>query len=420
MKNLKLFVVALVAILGFTACDKDCGHDFIEHDFSKELVGTWTSLNGELAEAMVIKEDGSFTTTGVMKGGSLYEEKGTIKVVNNKVTLSFDGDNETFEGRLEFVAGKSLSIVMYDDNDVRLTYDYCENDLSDEVIGMWVSNDGPIDMSNEIMIRTYSEDGKVTTTGVRTIGGNPEWMLNEECNYRVIGDLVFKELSKEIAGQLKVTHSAERFVYAPKATVLGDLMNVLFYLPMGDSYVESTVSFLRVKQNLNLNNGKVYDYSAAYVSNAEGKDEDFNITGNTFNMDKVEARDFDVMFRSVLFAIELNTNSIKQNFLINGTDVEFDIPISVDGNKVTLNLSAANPAYRDVDMYMFQDQDDTQMHIYMSTSSFINYFANLEIVTMLSEGKIDPTDAAAIEKVYANMDARVESINVSLVLKARK
>ena len=92
MKIFKFLAVALVAMLGFTACDKDCDHNFIEHDFTQDIVGTWTSLNGELAEAMVIKEDGSFTTTGVMKGGSMYEEKGTIKVVNNKVTHAFDGD----------------------------------------------------------------------------------------------------------------------------------------------------------------------------------------------------------------------------------------------------------------------------------------------------------------------------------------
>ena len=108
MKNLKLLVVAFVAMLGFTACNKDCGHDFIEHDFTQDIVGTWTFLEDDLAEAMVIKADGSFTTTGVARGGSLYEEKGTIKVVNNKVTLAFEGDNEEYEGRLEFVAGKSL------------------------------------------------------------------------------------------------------------------------------------------------------------------------------------------------------------------------------------------------------------------------------------------------------------------------
>ena len=83
-------------------------------------------------------------------------------------------------------------------------------------------------------------------------------------------------------------------------------------------------------------------------------------------------------------------------------------------------MSAANPAYRDIDIYMFQDKDNTQLHMYMPTTSFINYFANLEIVTMLTDGKIDPTDAAAVEKVYTHMEERVESINVSFVMKARK
>ena len=55
MKNFKLMAIALVAMLGFTACEKDCNHDFIEHDFTKDIVGTWTSLDGELAEAMVIR-----------------------------------------------------------------------------------------------------------------------------------------------------------------------------------------------------------------------------------------------------------------------------------------------------------------------------------------------------------------------------
>ena len=85
---------------------------------------------------------------------------------------------------------------------------------------------------------------------------------------------------------------------------------------------------------------------------------------------------------------------------------------------MTLEMSASNPAFRNIEMFMFQDADDSQLHIYMPTQSFINYFANLEVVTLLTEGKIDPTDAAAVAKVYADMEARVESINVSFVMKA--
>ena len=71
-------------------------------------------------------------------------------------------------------------------------------------------------------------------------------------------------------------------------------------------------------------------------------------------------------------------------------------------------------------MYMFQDASDSQLHMYIHTNAFINYFGNLEVMTLLMEGKINPTDTAAIEKVFADMEARVESINVSFVMKARK
>ncbi len=403
-----LLLIAVVSVL-FTACNNDCDHEFIEHDFTKEIVGTWTFLNGEQAEAMVIKEDGSFTTTGVMIHGALYEEKGTIKVVNNKVTLAFDGDKETFEGRLEFVAGKSMSLVMFDDNDVRLDYDYCKEDLSEEIVGMWVYND----VKEAMRIHTFDNNGSATFTGWSEYLG--EFSVLENSNYKVVGDLIFQGFSNNEDSSTK--YIASRLVYSPNGTAHGDIMTFKHCLSDG---AESSQSWLRVKQSLDLD-GQTYDYSSAYVTNAKGKDEDFSITGNTFNMANIKAGDFDMMFRAVLFCVEFpNANTIKQHFLVNGVDSAFDTSITVEGNKVTLDMSAGNPAFRKVEMYMFQDKDNTQLHMYMPTSSFINYFANLEIVTMLTEGKIDMTDAAAIEKVYTHMEERVESINVSFVLKARK
>ena len=73
-----------------------------------------------------------------------------------------------------------------------------------------------------------------------------------------------------------------------------------------------------------------------------------------------------------------------------------------------------------IEMYMFQDANDSQLHMYMPTQSFINHFSNMELFNLLVEGKIDKADAAAFEKVYAEMETRVKSINVSFVLKARK
>jgi hypothetical protein len=143
--------------------------------------------------------------------------------------------------------------------------------------------------------------------------------------------------------------------------------------------------------------------------------------GNTFNIAKIKAGDFDKMFRADLFNVELDANSFKYKLrLDNGQDTGFDAPMTVDGNKVTLDMSAINPALRKVDMYMFQDADDTQVHVYMHTDAFINYFANMEVYTLILEGKINPSDSAAIAKVFADMEARIESINVTFVMKVRK
>ena len=414
MKIFKLMIVALVAMLGFTACDKDCDHDFIEHDFTQDIVGTWTFVEDDLAEAMVIKADGSFTTTGVARGGSLYEEKGTIKVENNKVTLAFDDDNQTFEGRLEFVAGKSLSLVMFDDNDVRLTYDYCENDLSDEIVGMWVCNDG---LTDDVAIMSYSDNGKMTITTAAALGTNTP-LVKSESNYVVVGDLMFTQLpAANVEGQPLYTASC--ITYTPGATSTGDIMTHKMYTPSANGLNESVMSFLRIKQSLNLTG--TYDYSSAYISNVKGKDEDFTILGHTFNMADIKGGNFDMLFRSELFCVDLNTNTITQHFLpANGQDVAIEIPTTVEGNKVTLDYSAVTSGLRKVDMYMFQDADDSQLHMYMHTDAFINYFANLEVATMLQAGEINSTDADAVEKVYTNMESRIESINVSFVLKARK
>ena len=408
MKIFKFMTLALVAMLGFSSCSEDCNHDFIEVDYSNALVGTWTYVNGELAEAMQIKEDGSFAITGVMIHGALYEEKGSIKVVNNKVTLAYNS-GDVFEGRLELVAGKSLSIVLFEEENIRLTYDYCKEDLSDEIVGMWVCNNA----KDNMRIQSFEENGNTVFSGWSEHLG--EFSVLDNANYKVVGDLIFQgfpngenSFSKYIAAKL---------IYTPNGTAHGDIMTFKHFLFDG---AESAESWLRVKEGLNLT-GKVYDYSSAYVTNVKGKDEDFSIMGHTYNIAKMDAGDFDVMFRSVLSCYEFPTaNSFKHTFSVNGQDAELVVPIIVEGNKVTIDMTAVAPVLRKVEMYMFQDADDSQLHIYMPTQSFINYFANLEFTTLLTEGKIDESDANAVAKVFADMEARVESINVSFVLKARK
>ena len=402
---------AAVGVL-FTACNKECGHEFIEHDFTKELVGTWTYDAGEQAEAIEINPDGSFTITGVMKHGALYEEKGTIKVVNNKATLAYNS-GDVFEGRLELVAGKSLSIVLFEEDNIRLTYDYCKEDLSDEIVGMWVCTDAPTENGEAMIVHSFMDNGKATYTGFGTYVD--EYLVKKETTYEVVGDLLFYALPQDNLEEGAPSYIVKKLTYKPNGTAYGDIMEEKV-IKSGE---ELTSTMLRIKQNLNLAE-RTYDYILAYVSNAKGKDEDFTILGNTFNMAKIEANHLDIMFRSILSCIEFNENSFKYKLRLDGREIEMNDPITVDGNKVVVDMSFSNPACRKVEMYMFQDADDCQLHIYMPTKSFINYFANLQIPTLKAEGKLDTTDAAAVAKVFTDMEARIQSINVSLVYKARK
>ena len=215
-----------------------------------------------------------------------------------------------------------------------------------------------------------------------------------------------------------VKYETFKMTYSPNGTAYGDIMTLT--LAINNANIAPTTTWLRVKQSLNLT-GKTYDYISAYVSNAKGIDEDFSVLGNTFNMANIKANDFDMMFRSVLSCFEFDADSMKYKFRRDdGLEMEFDTPITVNGNKVTLDMSAVNPACRKVDMHMFQDKDDSQLHMYMHTDAFINYFANLDVIAAVTEGKIDPADTAAVEKVFADMESRVESINVSFVMKVRK
>ena len=415
MKIFKLMAIALVAMLGFSACNKDCDHDFIEVNHDKDLVGTWTCHTAGYAEALVINADGSVLSTGVENGEFWDGVKGNIKTVNNKMTLTFeDGDN--YEGRFEMICGEAFTIFTEEGD--HMTYYYCKEDLSDEIVGMWVCNEGLSLEANGMAIQSYTENGKTyLTTAASPATGNA--VTNTEAEYRVIGDLMIINMSDKTFLPGVTQYYALRLTYVPNANSLGDMMYMSAYAPTNDKYEKITNSWLRVKQSFNLT-GKTYDYSSAYVTNAKGKDEDFSIMGNIFNIANINAGDFDTILGSNLFSVELNANSIKHKYILNGQEKVFDAPITVDGSKVTLDMSAVNPALRKVEMYMYQDCDDSQLHMYMHTDGFINYFANLEVVTLLQAGKINQSDAAAVEKVFTDKEARVESINVSFTMKARK
>ena len=416
MKNLKLLVVALVAMFGFIACDK---HECNDHDHSADLVGTWTCLREDFAEALVIKADGSVLSTGSVFGEEYWEDvKGNIVLENGNISMTFeDGDN--YKGHFDIIPGKAFSICNAEGR--RFTYDYCANDLSDEIVGMWVCNDVPTDGDTDMMIETFYENGKSTLTGFLPLVENPEQVLNNQTDYKVVGDLLFVTIPDDKLGGAQTKYVVQKLIYSPNGTDAGDIMTLKAVVKVEDKVVEGKSSWLRIKQYLELP-GMKYDYIKTYVTNVKGVDKDVDVMGYTFNFAKMDGVVLDKMLKTVLFAVEFpDANTIRYSCKYNEFSMEMDTPIVVDGNKMTVKMSQRDAAYKDVDLYTFQDQDNSQMHMYMHSTAFVNFFGNMQIAFMSELGQLDKTDANAVKAVFDSIDAAVESINLSLVMtKARK
>ena len=406
MKIFKLLAVAFVAMLSFSSCDQHECEDF-DYDHSADLIGTWTCLQENFAEALVISADGSVTSTGVAFGEYWENVEGKIEIKNGKATMTFE-DHDNYEGHFDIIPGVAFSI--YNDKERRFTYNYCKEDLSDEIVGMWVCTEEVFGQEEEsVGINTYTENGKSYLTAFLPDAGG--YVNQLESNYKVVGDLLIGWMND--GSGMPALYQAFGLNIIPNGTEMGDIMTV--YNPV----YGTNPSFLRINEGLSFN-AKPYAYNTAYISNVKGgKDEEFSILGHPFNMANVKAGDFDMLFHSELFCVDLKENHIKQLFRSNGQDIAIDIPITVEGNKVTLHMGTEDTKLQDVEMYMFQDADACQLHMYMHTDAFINYFANMEVISLQVEGKIGSTQAE-IDAVYANMKARIEAINVSFVFKAIK
>ena len=398
MKIFKLMAIALVAMLGFSACEKDCDHDFIEVDHSADLVGTWTCFTANYAEALVIKADGSVVSTGVEDGEYWDGVKGSIKTTNNKMTLLFE-DNDNYEGRFEMICGEAFTI--FDENGKHLTYRYCANDLADEIVGMWVCNDSP-DEENDMAVETFNEDGSAIFTGFSP--ENDEMVLNSQTSYKVIGDLMFHTVAGSTA------YVITRMVYSPNATNLGDIMSFI----LSDN---SVFTRLRIKQSLDLADQK-YDYIKTFVSNVKGEDKDIDFMGYTFNFAKMDGSGLDKMLKALLFAVEFpDADHLNYSYQMNGNKETYKADIEVEGNTMTIKMSNKVATLKDVVLYAFQDADCSQMHFYMHKTAFVNFYTNMQAMLMeATDEQFDINNAEAVNAIYDNINNAVETINVSLVM----
>ena len=405
MKNFKILLMALVAMCGLNSCSDDCNHEYIEYDYSKELVGTWTCLKADFAEALVFKADGTFASVGVANGEYWEYPNATWTLKGNKLALSSVDYKSTV--RLEIIPGNSLALV--DEKGNRNVFNYCENDLADEVVGMWVYND----VKSDMRIHTYEENGSATFTGWSNYLN--EFSVMENSGYKVIGDLLFQYFSND--EENSTPYIVSRLMYVPNGNALGDMMYISTYSFDEEANTETITSWLRVKQNLNLA-GKAYDYSATYISNAKGADKDIAFLDTKFNFAHMDGSIIDKFLKSVLYNVQFpDAKTFQYNCLLEGQNVSLQLPMEVEGNKMTIKMSSRHTSYRDVVVYAFQDADCSQFHMYMPTASFENFFSNLSLSILSASGQVDINNPVHVDAVYKEVADAIESINVSIVMK---
>ena len=401
MKIFKLMAIALVAMLGFSACEKDCDHDFIEVDYSKDIVGTWTCMEADYASSLVFTADGKVLCSGV-GGGEYWEDiNGVFSSKNNNLSISFENGHK-FDGRLDMVANKCISIA--NEDGTLHTYNYCANNLADEVVGMWVwvdSNNG--NGTDNMAIQTYKEDGTAIFTAFYEGEG---YTVNNESTYRVIGDLLIQHVPNNNPSVM-----ARRLTYKANATAFGDILTA--YDPSSDS----TLSWLRISQSLDLA-GKKYDYIKTFVSNVKGEDKDVNFMGYTINFAKMDGSELDKLLKAILFNVEFpDANTLKYSYNYNNVKATLDASIVVEGNKMTIKMSKEVSTLKDVVLYAFQDADCSQLHFYMNKTAFVNFHTNMQAKLMASmDEQFDINNADAVNAIYNEINNAVETINVSLVM----
>ncbi|MBR5803768.1 MAG: hypothetical protein IKY31_05475 [Bacteroidaceae bacterium] len=408
-KYFKFMILALVAMCGFASCSEE--HDDCIHvDHSADLVGTWTCFTSNYAEALVISADGTAISTGVEDGEYWENVRGTIKVENNKMTMTFE-DNDNYEGSFDIIPGQAFSLVDRKTG-LRFTYNYCANDLADEIVGMWVCTNAFTAAENDMLIQNFNEDGTSAFTGyVSEVNDFVSEVSGK--TYKVFGDLVISIIPDVDVAQGLSRYTAMRLTYAPNGTEYGDIMTFTHYLT---DRKKNSDAWLRIKQSLDLA-GQKYDYIKTYVSNVKGSEKEHEFAGHKFSFATLNGEEMDKMMKNILFNVEFPAaDTISYNCYYDGHLVETKAPIAVEGNQMTILMSKRNPVYRDVVLYAFQDVDNSQFHMYMSTSAFTNFFTNMSVAMLAQRGQLDITKQELVDELYQRLDAAIESINVSFVM----
>lgn len=402
MKIFKILLVALVAMIGLGSCSKDCDHDFIEHDYTKELVGTWSIIGPDAAEAFVIKADRTMEFTGV-HDGEFFESTARYEVVNNRITVIWD-DGTIEEGRLSVVEGDAFSIIFNEETGAGYYFTYCWEDFSDKIIGSWLTQ---TDETSEIW--SYHADG-TSDCAAYYYHSDEQFETFVTGTYKLVGDILFETVHY---GEGMALSFGSRISYTPGGSPFGDLLTNTILSMNGDEVEETVASVVRVKPSLHLA-GTKYSYSSCNVTNVKGADMDVEFMGYNFNFAQMDGKGLDKMLNALLFDMEFpDANQLNYSYF----SETFNAPVEVEGNKLTVKMSSKVPALKDVTFYAFQSTDCSQMHLCMDATAFENFYTNMQAMLMdAHDEQFDITDAESVNAIHTAICNAVETIKLTITM----
>lgn len=412
MKKIFFFLMATIGLL-FASCSNDEEKDWISVDYSKDLVGIWTTIEGGYAEALVIDANGNILSTGVNKLDYWEDVKGKVTLNNNKMTMTFE-DNDNFEGRFEIIPGETL-VLVDEKNGERDVYRYCAKNITDELQGTWASLTTFYSSENEVFFYNYNEDGHMYYTCL--YDDEDTLIASTPAPYKVIGDLVFEYYEMYEEDSLANPYMATRMnIESRRNSELRDVLTMNYSFCYGEDLIEGSSAYYRLMDELNVV-GRTYDYEKSHVTNVEGTNEDFDLMGYTFNFSKIDNAMFKDMLMGVKFSVEFpSEDSIQFNCRYNGVPMNMKAPIEVGGRTMTVKMSERNAAYRDVELFAIQDAYDTKFRMIMKREAFVNFFTNMCIAIMAKEGKLDKNDKEAVDSYFTRIDGAIDCINVGFVM----
>lgn len=400
-------MIALVAMIGLNSCSKDCDHDFIEHDYTNELVGTWSVIGPDHADALVIKADGTIEYTGFDQG-ELYEGTARFELSNNRMTVIWD-DGTIDEGRLNVVAGNVFSMIIDEETGAGFYFTYCHEDFSDELIGSWLLQ---TDITSEI--HSYYADGTSDCLAYY-------YHLEEQYEtfvtgtYKLVGDILFDTVTY---AEDAVYSFASRISYTPNGSSFGDILTIKSYGLNEEEELEEYVDkIVRVKQSLDLAGNK-YNYSDCQITNVKGDDIDIDFMGYTFNFAKMDGSGLDLMLKTLFFNVEFSDdNTLYYSYKLNNNKETYNAPIVVEDNKMTIKMSDKVSTLKDVVLYTFQSVDCSQLHMCMDKTAFVNFYTNMQAMLMdATDDQFDITNAESVNAIYNNINSAVETIKLNIVM----